>query len=86
MRRLAVALLVLALLAAPLAVEAPPGRAYRIGWLDYSSSGESLGIFVQALGARGWSEGRTFTIEYRGAEGRVEQLSRVAADFGPPSG
>src|SRR5437016_421229 len=27
-----------------------PGRIYRIGWLDYSSSAENLGIFVQAMG------------------------------------
>jgi putative ABC transport system substrate-binding protein len=56
-------------------------KVYRIGWLDYSSSGENLGIFVQAMGARGWVDGRTFRIEYRGADGRVEQLSAVAAEL-----
>jgi hypothetical protein len=31
----------------PFAVEAQQtGKAYRIGWLDYSSSAENLGIFV----------------------------------------
>ena len=80
-RRTYLGVLALALLAAPLAAGAQPGGAYRIGWLDYSSSGESVGIFVQALVARGWSEGGAFTIEYRGAEGRIEQLSKVAADL-----
>jgi ABC transporter substrate binding protein len=57
------------------------GKVYRIGWLDYSSSGENLGIFVQAMGVRGWVDGKTFRIEYRGAEGRVEQLSTIATEL-----
>jgi putative ABC transport system substrate-binding protein len=33
------------------------------------------------MGVRGWVDGRTFRIEYRGADGRVEQLSAVAAEL-----
>lgn len=67
---------------APFAVEAQQtGKAYRVGWLDYSSSAENLGIFVQAMGARGWREGKTFRIEYRGGEGNIERLSTVAAEL-----
>ena len=32
-------------------------RVARIGWLDYTSSGENRGVFVQAMGARGWADG-----------------------------
>src|SRR5260370_30324680 len=70
----------------PFAVEAQQMRnLYRVGWLDYSSSAENLGIFLQAMGARGWLEGKTFRIEYRGGEGKTEQLLTVAAGVvGPP--
>ena len=67
---------------APFAVEAQPtGKLYRIGWLDYSSSGENLGIFVQAMAARGWIKGRTFAVDYRGGEGKVERLSVAATEL-----
>jgi putative tryptophan/tyrosine transport system substrate-binding protein len=73
---------VLGIVCTPFTVAAQQtSKVYRIGWLDYSSSGENLGIFVQAMGARGWVDGRTFRIEYRGADGRVEQLSAVAAEL-----
>ncbi len=66
----------------PFAVEAQQMRnLYRVGWLDYSSSAENLGIFLQAMGARGWLEGKTFRIEYRGGEGKTEQLLTVAAEL-----
>jgi len=58
-----------------------PGKTYRVGWLDYSSSAENLGIFVQAMGERGWLEGKTFKVEYRGGEGKTEQLSKMAAEL-----
>jgi len=66
----------------PFAVEAQQtGKAYRIGWLDYSSSAENLGIFVQAMSGRGWIQGRTFSIEYRGGEGKIEHLAAVATEL-----
>jgi putative tryptophan/tyrosine transport system substrate-binding protein len=58
-----------------------PGKSYRVGWLDYSSSAENLGIFVQAMGERGWLEGKTFKVEYRGGEGKTEQLSKMAVEL-----
>jgi putative ABC transport system substrate-binding protein len=57
------------------------GRIRRIGWLDLSSSAENLGTFVQALGARGWVEGKTFRVDYRGGEGKTERLAAVAAEL-----
>ena len=59
----------------------PATKLHRIGWLDYSSAAENLGIFVQAMTALGWQEGKTFRIEYRGGEGRGEHLSAVAAEL-----
>ena len=48
----------LALGVAPRIVGAQPtGKLYRIGWLDYSSSAENLGIFDQAMAERGWIKG-----------------------------
>jgi len=57
------------------------GRLHRIGWLDYSSSAENLGVFVQAMAARGWVDGKSFRIEYRGGEGRSERLAAVAVEL-----
>jgi len=37
--------------------------------------------FVQRLRELGWIEGRTFTIEYRWAEGRSERFAELATDF-----
>ena len=66
----------------PFAVEAQQtGKVHRIGWLDYSSSAENLGIFAQAMGTRGWIQGRTFSIEYRGGEGKIERLTTVATEL-----
>jgi hypothetical protein len=69
-------------LCAPLAAIAQPtARLQRIGWLDLSSAAENIGIFTQALSARGWQEGRTFRVEYRGGEGNPERLATVAAEL-----
>jgi putative ABC transport system substrate-binding protein len=56
-------------------------KVYRIGWLDFSSSAENLGIFRQAMGAFDWIEDRTFRIDYRGGEGRTDRLAAVAAEL-----
>jgi putative ABC transport system substrate-binding protein len=67
---------------APFAAKAQqPGRVHRIGWLDYSSSAENLGIFVQAMSGRGWVQGKSFGIEYRGGEGKAERLATVATEL-----
>lgn len=55
------------------------GKVQRVGWPDYSSAAENLGIFVQALAMRGWVEGQTFAMEYRGGEGNATRLSTAAA-------
>jgi ABC-type uncharacterized transport system substrate-binding protein len=57
------------------------GKLYRVGWLDYSSSAENLGIFVQAMSGRGWVQGKTFGLEYRGGEGKSERLAAVATEL-----
>ena len=73
---------VVAVACSPLVAQAQPSaRIQRIGWLDYSSSSENLGIFVQAMTARGWADGKTFKIEYRGGEGRAERLAAVAGEL-----
>jgi len=57
----------------------PAGRLYRVGWLDFSSSAENLGVFAQAMGARGWIDGKSLRIDYRGGEGKAERLASAAA-------
>ena len=37
--------------------------------------------FVQRLRELGWIEGRTVAIEYRWADGRIERVAYIAADF-----
>ena len=67
--------------ALPVTARPQVAKLQRIGWLDYSSAAENLGIFVQALAALGWIEGRTFRMEYRGGEGKPERLAAVAAEL-----
>jgi putative ABC transport system substrate-binding protein len=82
MRRRELIAAALAAACAPLNLTAQPAaKLHRIGWLDYSSAAENLGIFVQGMTALGWQEGKTFRIEYRGGEGRGEHLSAVAAEL-----
>jgi putative ABC transport system substrate-binding protein len=65
----------------PAAFAQPAGRLYRVGWLDLSSSAENLGVFAQAMGARGWVDGKSFRIDYRGGEGKADRLAAVAAEL-----
>jgi putative ABC transport system substrate-binding protein len=77
--------LTLALLAAPLAVEAQQaGRVYRIGYLSYSSPASNphlIEAFRQGLRELGWVEGQNITIDSRFAEGRSDVLSVLAAEL-----
>ncbi len=57
------------------------GRVQHVGWLDFSSAGENLGIFVQAMAALGWVDGRTFRVDYRGGEGKADRLATVATEL-----
>jgi putative tryptophan/tyrosine transport system substrate-binding protein len=59
----------------------PAAKLSRIGWLDFSSSAENLGVFVQSVKARGWVDGKTFKLEYRGANGQAVQLAAAAAEL-----
>jgi len=74
------------LLAAPLAAEAQQAaRVYRIGYLSTGSAASTyvhpLQAFRQGLRELGWVEGQNIVIEYRYAEGRVDQLPGLAEEL-----
>jgi putative ABC transport system substrate-binding protein len=80
----------LALLAAPLAVEAQPaGKVYRIGFLHTGQPPDfgppnprtNFGAFRQGLFELGYVEGRDLVIESRFAEGKVDRLPALAAQL-----
>jgi putative ABC transport system substrate-binding protein len=73
------------LLAAPVAGGAQPAaKLWRIGYLDQGSEANNR-LYVdglrQGLGDLGWVEGRTMVIESRFAEGKTDQLPRLAAEL-----
>ena len=78
-------LLALALLVAPLAVEAQPrGQRPRVGVLGGTAPAvnpEALDAFRQGLQELGWREGQNCLLEYRWAEGRFERLPALAAEL-----
>jgi hypothetical protein len=70
------AVLALALLAAPLAAEAQPGKGARIGVLWPGASPlrpPRMGAFRHGLSESGYIEGQNLTVELRYAEGEVIQ-------------
>jgi putative ABC transport system substrate-binding protein len=77
--------LLIGLLVAPLATEAQqPGRVYRVGYLSTptrESVEHGLAAFLRTLRELGWIEGQNLIIEYRWAEGNVEQLPGLAAEL-----
>jgi putative tryptophan/tyrosine transport system substrate-binding protein len=76
--------LALALLAVPLVSDAQQARqGARIGYLSPVSPGPSpmLVAFQQGLGQLGWVEGKNLAMEYRWAEGRLDQLPALAAEL-----
>jgi putative ABC transport system substrate-binding protein len=85
MKRLAVTLLALALLTAPLAAEAQQAKKIpRIGFLStFSPSDNPLWHegFRQGLRELGYIQGENISIEYRWAEGKEERLPALAADL-----
>ena len=85
MKRLAVALLALALLAAPHGTQAQQsGKVPRIGLLGGGSASASAGridAFRQGLRDLGYMEGKTIVIEQMWAEGKLERLPALAAEL-----
>jgi putative tryptophan/tyrosine transport system substrate-binding protein len=83
--RVAVVLLVLACLAAPLAADPrSPTRLYRIGMLERTSStinAANLDSFRQGLRSLGYVEGKNLVIEYRSADGRDERFAGLATEL-----
>jgi putative ABC transport system substrate-binding protein len=77
------AMLVLAILAAPLAAEAPrAARVPRIGLLTLvAGPNANSEAFQQALHELGWVQGQTIAIEYRYAAGQLDRLRDHAAEL-----
>lgn len=78
-----IALLAVAILAAPLAGEAQPGgKVWRIGVLRLASPPDPyVDGFRRGLHDLGYVEGRDVVLEYRWAAGRLEQLADLAAEL-----
>jgi putative tryptophan/tyrosine transport system substrate-binding protein len=78
-------LVLLALLAAPLAAEAQQaGKVPRIGWLGgptRESAAPYVRAFQRGLTDLGWVEGQNIVIEWRFAGGRAERLPDLAAEL-----
>jgi putative ABC transport system substrate-binding protein len=82
-RRLTV-VVVLALLAASLAVEAQPPKKVRIGYVSGnppSDTKDAFDAFRTKLHALGYIEGQNLLIEARYADGRYERLPQLAVDL-----
>ena len=84
-RRVFISGTTIVLLAAPVAGGAQPAaKVWRIGYLDQGSEANNR-LYVdglrQGLGDLGWVEGRTMVIESRFAEGKTDQLPRLAAEL-----
>jgi putative ABC transport system substrate-binding protein len=77
-----VVMLIIALLAAPLAAEAQQaGKMWRIGWLSPPSAAtgaSELDALREGLRELNYVEGRNLTIEARWADGNPEQLPQLA--------
>ncbi len=76
--------LILTILLAPLAANAqPPVHVPRIGLLllNASPTSDLLDAFRQGLRELGWVEGQNIMLDWRNAEGHVDRLPDLAAEF-----
>ena len=77
--------LLASLLAGPRAAgAASPEKLYRIGMLERTpaaANAANLDAFRQGLRELGYTEGESFTIEYRSADGRDERFPALAAEL-----
>jgi putative ABC transport system substrate-binding protein len=84
-RRAFVSGITLGLLAAPLAAGGQSQRVPKIGWLSDGVAGIQSHpreeAFVQGLRDLGYIEGQSIIIERRDAEGKLEQLPKLAAEL-----
>jgi putative ABC transport system substrate-binding protein len=81
-RRAFIGVIVGGLLAAPLAAEAQQsGKVYRVGVLSLGvASTPYQQAFREGLREFGYVEGQNLVVEFRGADGREEKLTELAAD------
>jgi putative ABC transport system substrate-binding protein len=82
---LVIVALALGILVAPLAADAqPPRKVYRIGVLSTAPRvqvSHLLKALADGLRDLGYIEGRNIAVEYRSAEGRLDRLPELAAEF-----
>jgi putative ABC transport system substrate-binding protein len=81
-RRQFIATVSASLLASPIAAEAQ--KVYRVGMLlqgSLSALAPGPGILVKALSESGYIEGRNIVFDRRGAEGKSERFSSLAAEL-----
>src|SRR5712691_8284168 len=77
----AIVVLILSLLAVPLAAAAQSaGKVWRIGYL-VAGSGRIHEAFRQGLRDLGYVEGQNITIEYRHADNQLDRLANLAAEL-----
>src|SRR5215510_4030733 len=85
MRLIGLAVLLVSLVIAPLAAEAQPAGRARIAMLETSASDPARvawwDAFRQKMRELGYVEGQNVTFEARFAEGRIERLPALAAEF-----
>jgi putative ABC transport system substrate-binding protein len=79
-------LFVVVLLAVAVIAEAQqPAKVPRIGYVSGTGNASDQGLYVEALrqGLRelGYIEGKSFTIEYRGAEGKLERIPSLVNEL-----
>jgi putative tryptophan/tyrosine transport system substrate-binding protein len=83
-RRTFIGVLACELLAVTGAIGAQPGsKLYRIGYLNAGANPPTvpLAVFSDALRDLGWIEGKTFVLESRFADNRLDRLPELAAEL-----